>query len=315
MPRSTEGTVGCLGEEELIARYIAPIATGLGDDCAFVPPQEKGLLLSTDSAVEGVHFLRGWPARLLAGKILRACASDVVASGGQARQFLLALHLPGRLRLGWLEQFFTGLGEQMAADGMHLIGGNLSRCGRIVVNMTVLGPPVGQAITRCGARAGDLLLVTGQPGHAALGLHRLIGEGYDDSCPFIRRHFCPPNHAMLVRDWLKTGLVGAMMDLSDGLMQDLPRLCAASSLGAVIHLDRLPACPLPGLQETYFQGGEDYELLLSCASQALEPLAAIAAHHGTPLHVLGTFSAVPGCRYLLNDAPYAPGPAKHRHFA
>jgi thiamine-monophosphate kinase len=315
LPRSTKGTVGHLGEEELIARYIAPIATDLGDDCAFVPPRERGLLLSTDSAVEGVHFLRTWPARLLAGKILRACASDVVASGGQPEQFLLALHLPGSLELTWLEQFFLGLADQVAADRMQLIGGNLSRCGRIVVNMTVLGQPMRHPIARSGAKPGDLLLVTGQPGHAALGLHRLLSGGFDDACPFIRRHFCPPNHALLVRDWLQSGLVRAMMDLSDGLMQDLPRLCAASSLGAVLHLDRLPACPLPDLEDTYFQGGEDYELLLACASEAFEPLASIAANHGTELHLLGTLCDAPGCCYLLKDKPFAPGPAKHRHFA
>ncbi|HEY8333946.1 MAG TPA: thiamine-phosphate kinase, partial [Tardiphaga sp.] len=169
------------GEDSLISTYFKPLATdpgafGLNDDAAVLQARGEDVVVNTDAIVEGVHFLADDPADTIARKALRVNLSDLAAKGAVPAGFVLTLALRGQDH-DWLAAFARGLGEDARLFGCPLLGGDtVSTPGPIMISITAFGRvPEGRMVRRSGAVAGDLVMVTGTIGDAALGLDVLKG--------------------------------------------------------------------------------------------------------------------------------------------
>jgi thiamine-monophosphate kinase len=246
------------------------VVLGLGDDCAAL--SLSGVTLcTTDALIEDVHFRREWTTfSVLGEKAFAVNASDIAAMGGEPTFALLSLGVPQTCEVEDLDAFFDGFIEAATACGAALIGGNLSAAPCLMLSVTLLGRAQHGAVTRSGARVGDDLYVTGTLGDAALGL-RLLQAGRDDpEARSITARFLSPSARLTVgREVAARHLATAMIDVSDGLLQDLGHLCEESHVGAVIEAPALPLSAgyraLLGAQDwdIALTGGEDYELLFS----------------------------------------------------
>jgi thiamine-monophosphate kinase len=247
------------------------VALGIGDDAALWTLEAgRRAILTCDWFLEGMHFLREkHPADAVGWKCLARAVSDIAAMGGTARCFLLSLALPEHLTGKWLSEFLSGLRRAAKNFRCELAGGDTTRQEKVLINVTVIGEVVGQqALLRSGARAGDEIYVSGTLGEAELGLRLLRKKrGMARATNAALRKHLYPEPRLELGEWLaKRGFVSAMMDLSDGLSADLPRLCAASGVGAEIDEAALPVSSLVARGEATrlaLNGGDDYELLFT----------------------------------------------------
>jgi thiamine-monophosphate kinase len=251
----------------------------IGDDCSVIRSAgKKDWVVSCDFFLEGVHFLpRGLtPPEAVGYKALARATSDLAAMGAQPRYFLLALALPGQRTGRWLDQFLVGLRRATQELGMVLIGGDTTEKREVAISITVIGDVRrGREVYRSGASSGDLIYVSGTLGRAGLGLELMLrGLGNQKGVRKLLRSHLYPSVRTELGMWLAQHRVAsAMMDLSDGLSSDLPRLCAASRVGAKVCADWVPQVKIPdgvrklrGMarisgQDLALDGGEDYELL------------------------------------------------------
>jgi thiamine-monophosphate kinase len=250
---------------------------GIGDDAAVIHPghSDEYWAITTDMLLEGVDFRPEWTRPFLLGrKSIAVNVSDLAAMGVHPRFFTVSLAVPEGISERWVLEFYRGLTAPESAKGAQLIGGDLSGSGnRILISITALGESKGRKILyRSGGRPGDRIFVTGTLGQSAAGLKLLqSGSGRFRSRPrqdALRRHRTPEPRCE-AGVWLaQSGLVHCMMDLSDGLSIDLPRMCSASGVGAEIELSSLPVFAKARLWECdplrlALHGGEDYELLFA----------------------------------------------------
>jgi len=271
---------------------------GIGDDCA-AWRWEGGLQLATvDAIVEGVHFRRemtDWES--LGWKALAVSLSDIAAMGGEPRYALVALALPAATEVDDVIALYGGMLELAAATGTVLAGGNISAAPQVAVTVTVIGAAsAGKMLTRGGARAGELVAVTGHPGTAAAGLSLLkekrdippkIGER-------LRRAWRRPEPRIAAGKALLQRGIGTAIDISDGLGRDLEHICTQSGVGARLRIDDLPLDE--GVREYFgdraaalaLGGGEDYELLFTGSEQAINE---IKAGLDIPVTVIGEIVA------------------------
>jgi thiamine-monophosphate kinase len=316
----------------LIARYFAPLATapealGLTDDAAFVPAREgHDTIVTTDCMVSGVHFLDADGPDLIARKLLRVNLSDVAAMAAQPVGYLLALALPRHTDESWIAAFTAALADDQRRFGLPLLGGDTTATdGGLVATITAFGHvPKGKALRRNGARAGDLVLVSGTIGDAALGLAFTLGRlavPPDIAAPLLERLHLPTPRLDL--GWRLAGLASAGLDVSDGLAQDVGHIARTS--GVQIRLD-LAALPLSATaaalvaagaarRTDLVSGGDDYELALTAAPDALPALQEAARAAGVPLTVVGRCVAGEGVVAL--DGQGVPVPldrAGYTHF-
>jgi thiamine-monophosphate kinase len=203
--------------------------------------------------------------------------------GGVPRCFLLGLALPASHTGRWLDEFLGGLRRASRRFGCVLAGGDTTRRKEIVVNITVVGEiRIGRAVLRSGARPGDLSYVSGNLGEAELGLHALkrSRQLINPKTPLIKKHLYPEPRLALGQWLADQRLASAMMDLSDGLSSDLPRLCAASGVGARLDSERIPLARNSDVARKFglnplelaLHGGDDYELLFTVPSQKAKSL-------------------------------------------
>ena len=322
-----------LGEDDLIARYFAPLAgpagLGLRDDAALVrPPAGEDLVLTADALVAGVHFFADDPPGAIARKALRVNLSDLAAKGARPLGFLLTLALPEEWREDWLEAFAAGLGADARTYDCPLIGGDtVSTPGPLTLSVTALGSvPEGRMARRTGVKPGDRLYVTGTIGDAALGLKIRQGRGPDiseaDKAFLIERYLTPEPRLKLIGAMAAHASGG--MDVSDGFVGDLTKMLDASGVSAEVPLSRLPLSQSaqaaiaadPGLFEVAATGGDDYELLASAPLDSAPAFEAAAAAAGVPLTFIG--EAVEGRRpprFVGSDgAPVVFARGSYSHF-
>jgi thiamine-monophosphate kinase len=285
-PRPLSGSMARLNQDEnLLLRRIVRgsrmragnrdgLRLGMGDDAALLAPRVGWeTILTCDWFLEGTHFLRGkHPADAVGWKCLARAVGDIAAMGGRPRCFLLSLALPQTHAGRWLDEFLHGLQRAARKFSCLLAGGDTTRRKETLISVTVVGEVrAGQAVLRSGAEPGDVIFVSGRLGEAELGL-RLLRSGetpVDRRNPALRRHLYPEPRLALGQWLAEKGLAAAMMDLSDGLSSDLPRLCAASGVGARIEETKLPVVSTAATKRTErfdglrlaLNGGDDYELL------------------------------------------------------
>jgi thiamine-monophosphate kinase len=287
----------------------AGVRVGIGDDCAVLEPRPGAVLLATtDLLVEDVHFRRRWAEPADIGwKSIAVNLSDIAAMGGRPRWALVALACPEGTSGAEIEAFYEGALALARAHDVTIVGGDTSASpAGWIVNVTLLGDAV-QPRLRSTAGAGDAVAVTGALGRSAAGLAVLErgsapgGVGAAHLAEVTAAHL-RPRPRVREGEWLAAaGGVTAMMDVSDGLGIDLPRLLAESGAGARVDVDRLPidaatqaVAAALGADPTAWAtgGGEDYELLLTCDSATLEQLQrGLAEACGTRLTPIGEISA------------------------
>ena len=247
------------------------LTLSLGDDAAlWRRSRNKDTILTCDWFLEGTHFLRQkHPPDAIGWKCLARAVSDIAAMGGKPACFLLSLALPEELTGKWLVGFLRGLRRASRATACALAGGDTTRNERVLVSATVLGEvSPGQAVLRSGARPGDRLYASGTLGEAELGLAELRRLQTIPRAPnaALGKHLYPQPRLALGQWLAHNRLASAMMDLSDGLSTDLPRLCAASRVGATIASSSLPLSSRTDRTRALdlaLHGGDDYELLFT----------------------------------------------------
>jgi thiamine-monophosphate kinase len=300
-------------EDRLIARYFKPLAKdpralGLTDDCAVMtPPAGHDLVLKTDAIVGGVHFLPDDPPEAIAKKALRVNLSDLAAKGAMPSGFLLVLALPAGFDEAWMEAFARGLGEDAEAFDAPLLGGDTVRTpGPVMVSISIFGTvPHGTMVTRMGAEIGDLVVVTGTIGDAVLGLKLLREPQLETSwglVPNHRNHLVTRYRVPQPRNALAEAVrahASAAMDVSDGLVGDLGKLCAASGVSADITVWDLPFSAAaqsalksdPLLSEGMLTGGDDYEIVCTIPPSKLDAFRSAASTAGVPIAEIGRIVA------------------------
>lgn len=287
--------------QELVAD---PAARGLLDDAAVLQPSGD-LVLTHDMLVEGVHFLSSDPPGDVAWKLVAVNLSDLAGKGAQPRGVLLGYSL--KSDAAWDDAFIGGLGEALDAMAVPLLGGDTVALigGPRVLSLTAVGDAQpGGAPSRTGARIGDDVWVSGTIGDAGPGLE--IASGREGPAALLARYRRPTPRVALGRAIAEH--VSAMMDVSDGMLIDLERMCAASGVGAVLDLDAVPL----SVDYRAFAGsdrearlaaataGDDYELLLSAPTTSMSALQAASQATGVSLSRIG--SIVEGDGMKLSDA-------------
>jgi len=296
-----------LGEFELIARFFTravppdrpDIALAVGDDCAILQlaPGEQWAV-STDTLVEGVHFLSSVDPAALGHKALAVNLSDLAACGAEPRCFFLALALP-TVDEAWLQSFSQGLFGLADAHGCVLAGGDTTRSPHgVVITITVMGAvPQGQALLRSGARPGDDLWVSGVLGDAAFGLASRKGEAgvAGEAAAGIERLERPQPRVALGR--ALRGLATSAIDVSDGLLGDLGHILERSAVGASVEWERVPRSaelrrqPEADQRRWALSGGDDYELLFTAPAGHREDVKRAAAGAATAVTRIGAVTS------------------------
>lgn len=316
-------------EFDLIRRHFTrpPQHTDLavGDDAALLRPRAgMQLAVSTDMLVSGTHFFADTDPEDLGWKTLAVNVSDLAAMGAEPRWAFLALALPAADD-PWIAAFARGLFACADAFGVDLAGGDTTR-GPLNLSVAIVGEvPAGQAITRTGARAGNELWISGQPGLAALGLAALHGEVALDAAGRARCVDALQRPQPRVELGLQLrGIATAMLDVSDGLLGDLAHILEASAVGAIVDA---AALPLDALRATganaaiarrcLLSGGDDYELLFAAPASARPALTELSTSLGLPLHRIGQITGQAGvCLLREPDGTLAPaGASGYDHFA
>ncbi|MBS0994561.1 thiamine-phosphate kinase [Gluconobacter cerinus] len=296
------------GEFSFIARHFrqlaGPESLDLRDDCALIScPSGQEMAISTDTMVENVHFLTDDPPETVGRKLLRCNLSDLAAMGAEPYAYTLNVTIPHASCYDdvWFSAFAAGLAEDQKLYGVTLLGGDTtSTAGPLVLSATVFGRlKKGTALRRSGAKAGDSLWVTGTIGDAALGLLALQGKISDPTGFLSERYRLPRPRTGLNL----SGLVHAAMDISDGLIQDSGHIAAESGVAIDILADTVPASSAAnalGSQwlEQRLTGGDDYELLLTCAPENESMLVQACSQRNVPVTRIGAIRSGAGVHVL-----------------
>lgn len=243
---------------------------GVGDDSALLtPPPQQQLVICADTLVAGRHFPLDTDPHAIGWKSVAVNLSDIAAMGATPHSILLALSLP-QIGHDWLKAFSQGLYDCCDQFGVSLIGGDTTQSPHLTLSVTALGwVDTGQAVPRSGAKPGDLICVSGTLGDAAFALNHL---GH----PLQQRLDYPTPRCQL--GTALKGLANSMIDVSDGLAQDLGHILKASGVGAKLALENLPISPaLQALNDEQrwqyaLAGGDDYELCFTINPQNYEKL-------------------------------------------
>lgn len=300
-------TIGDIGEFAFIDRIRRfaqernDVLVGIGDDAAVVRCGGEMVVVTSDMAIEGVHFLLDRAApKDIGWKVAAAGVSDIAAMGAAPKYIVLSIAAPPDCSLSTLDDVYAGIEELARGFETVIIGGDTTRSPQgIVIDVITIGETIGGVYaTRSGARSGDLLLVTGHPGRSAAGRH--AQEYGQNASELIRAHYRPVPR-VAEGQWLaQHGSVHAMIDVSDGLAQDAGHLAEAAGLGIDIDSSEIPLAD--DLKEYRavrnrspidfaLYGGEDYELAFAADPVEIDKLCNdFGTEFELPITVIGSFS-------------------------
>lgn len=271
---------------EALAQAVAPstqspfVRCGIGDDAAWLSALQNPII-STDAHYENVHFRRDWQSGAQVGfKAVQACLSDLAASLSEPRALFVNLSIPATFPDEFLLELYAGIGEALRETPAVLAGGNVTRSlGGLGIDLFAIGEGSEAMPQRGHARVGDIVCVTGFPGLAAAGLDALQNNRSEPGA--LRTAFLRPHARFDVARVLARHAIGALMDVSDGLAGDTAKIATASRVtiaasldGTHIHPELGAYCAQWNLDPFEFmcRGGEEYELLFTCAPDVLHAL-------------------------------------------
>ena len=293
-----------IGEFGLIdkIRRSAPIGRGvrlgIGDDAAWVDSPTKSWLVTADLLLEGIHFDLNWTSLFdLGHKSLAVNLSDIAAMGGVPAHAILSLGIPGRFGTEQIAEFYRGMNRLARESGVSVVGGDISVSRSLLVSVCLLGHAPHHPVTRKGATIGDDIYVTGTLGDAALALKLLRKKPSALSNPagafLLKRHHHPTARCRAGVILAQQRSAAAMIDVSDGLLQDLGHICKASGVGAVLWEESLPLSrpyrmlSRGGSERLALFGGEDYELLFCARRRRRVEIQALARRAGISITRIG----------------------------
>jgi thiamine-monophosphate kinase len=310
-----------IGEFGLIQRLVGRFAgapgviVGPGDDCAVISLGHHYALATADMLVEGRHFDLRWSDPVDVGfKALSCNVSDVAAMGGKPLFALVSLGAPADTSVTLLEQLYSGIAEAAVEFGVAIIGGDTVASDVLTISVALLGEPTEDGpVLRSAAMPGDALCVTGELGAAAAAVKLLrAGEQDQRALELLARVPTLADAHRRGRARVREGIAAAhavahaMIDISDGLLQDVGHICDASGVGVAIDSTAIPvaagvadAAELLGVSNPALDGGDDYELAIAIDAALVEALR--GAMHPTPLSMIGVFTQEPGMR--IDGAP------------
>jgi thiamine-monophosphate kinase len=327
---------GPSAEDRLIARHFAPLAIepgafGLTDDAAVItPPPGSDLVVTTDGVIAGVHFFPDDPPDKIARKVLRMNLSDLAGKGAKPVGFLISVSLPAKVDDAWIASFAAGLGDDVKRYGCPLLGGDTDRTpGPIAASITAFGVvPKGGMVRRSTAKAGDSVVVTGTIGDSALGVRlrrdAKLAQSWrltETMLAHLQQRYLLPEPRNALADAILQYAASAM-DVSDGLVGDVAKLGRVSGVAVEIDVARVPFSQAartaiaadPALIETALTGGDDYEIVLTLASEKLAAFRAEADKAGVAVTEIGRIMAGEGARFVRDGKPLAFARSSYSHF-
>ena len=317
-------------EFERIETYFAPLAAGfdgalsLKDDAAVLAVEAgRELVVTTDTIVEGVHYIGDETPDLIARKLLRVSLSDLAAMGADPIAYTLNVALPRGTGDDWLEAFAGGLRADQDAFGIHLAGGDsVSTPGAAVLTATLFGSvPAGMAVRRSGASPGDVIFVSGTMGVSAFGLAAAQGALSADKSDIdaLEARYRLPLPRLNLGGCLRE-IATAAADVSDGLLADLGHITKASGCGAMIELEKIPLSPAvrrlvdedAGRWEQVVTGGDDYEIVFTGRNESR--VTEFSARLGLPITAIGRVTPGKGIEVRKSDGePISFAAAGYKH--
>ncbi len=295
---TTMSRVEEIGEFNLIRRLTSisssgtspPVMTGVGDDAAVYRPKPgMAQVVTTDALIEGYHFdFDFYRMDHIGYKAMVVNLSDIAAMNAQPILATVALGIPRSFSTDDLESLYRGLTDAASKYGVQIVGGDTTRSPVLLLSITIIGEaPVPSLVYRNGASPGDSICVSGNLGDAAAGLdllrnhtesHTLEPNVWD---ALTTRHLMPTPRLDLVLEWAQKEVrPSALIDISDGLANEVHHICAASRCGAILWESKLPLSPelRAGAPKSRtpvdyaLNGGDDYELLFTAPSEILEQM-------------------------------------------
>lgn len=262
-------------EEEIISTLAAifgaansDLIVGIGDDGAIAPASNKKIVMSTDMAVEGIHFKLNWSNfKEIGGKITAANLADIYAMGGKPKYLLISVALPKNITLDQIQELALGIKNEANQVGCAIVGGDISRGNELVISIAAIGE-VDKPVTRGGAKVGDKVFLSNLTGLSAAGLAQ-IESGKKES-NFITQHKKPEVPYQIAENFVG---INAMADVSDGLLSECNHIATASNVEIVLDADQISK--LPGFKDLevaaielkvdiwkwILSGGEDHAFL------------------------------------------------------
>jgi len=312
--------VKTLNEHQLIQEYFSEIGSAflveqgirvpIGDDAAVISsPKGKESVISVDTSIGGVHFLESMHASDIAYRSVSVALSDLAACGATPAWFTLALSLK-KYDPKWLSDFKKGLEDISAELKIPLIGGGTTK-GNLSITVQVGGyVEAGKALTREGARIGDVIYVTGCIGAASSALDNLRGGNLTR---LDKNRYLRPKIRFEVSSKL-LDIASSAIDISDGLFQDLDHICKASKVGAVICLEKIPTFLSNSLTIDEINRGDDYEILFTSDKSKREKIKRIAKEENIPICEIGSINEGDEVDIFSPDGVFLKASSGYQHF-
>jgi thiamine-monophosphate kinase len=298
------------------------VIKGIGDDCAVMSaPQGRVLLFTSDMLVQDIHFMiEKIPFYQLGRKAIAVNLSDIAAMGGRPLVALISLAIPAETEVEAIHELYRGMGDICEQYNLFIGGGDtVASPDKLVINVSVIGDAKrNKVLYRSGAGPGEMIYLAGPVGDSAAGLKILANEiappaGMRDY--FIKAHNDPAPLVETGKIIAASGLAGAMIDLSDGLLSDLGHICEESKVGALLFAEKIPISPeLTMLAsslgfdplELALSGGEDYQLLFTVPMEHEQGIGKLFKdHHLHPPYHIGETGQGPGIRMKKADGSLA----------
>ena len=301
--KDTQVKIG--SEFSIIKKYLSGIGASylktngielsVGDDCAVLATKSK-LLISTDTSVAGVHFLKSMPSQAIAYRAVAIALSDIAAMGGQPVAFSLSLIMPS-FDSDWMRDFRRGLQQISKEFKLPLIGGDLSK-GPLQVGVTVLGKPSKKIILRSNAKSGDLLCLSDALGYAYLGLKEFKSSGLlnNKSKPYLFPT-AQINYGLKI-----SSIASSAIDVSDGIIQDLSHLISSSGVGCNLDLEKIPVADKKYTKQC-LEFGDDYQILFTVPPKKLSTLEAKLKSIKKKCHTIGIMG---GNKLIISNNNFGP---------